>query len=211
MVSFIGGIVRRRLADPLLAHDPAAVPDAAVQVQAADFRQVLHGQRNAAVGLRDAAPVRGAFNPGTGYWIGNQHDIHTPYLFNHADRADLTQKWVRWTLQDRFSADPDGLDGNDDGGTLSAWYVFSAMGFYPIAGSDRYWIGSPCIENAAVSLDGGNTLTVRVQNQGKKNLYVSAVTLNGEPLTAPFLTHDQIAAGGMLVFTMTNDARACAF
>ena len=161
--------------------------------------------------MRDAAPVRGAIDPGSGFWIGNQHDIHAPYLFNHAGRADLTQKWVRWALRERFSADADGLDGNDDGGTLSAWYVFSAMGFYPIAGSDRYWIGSPCIESASVALPGGETLRVTVQNQGKKNVYVSVITLNGEALTAPFLTHGQIAQGGELVFTMTNDPRTCAF
>ncbi len=161
--------------------------------------------------MRDAAPVRGAVDPGSGFWIGNQHDIHAPYLFNHADRADLTQKWVRWALRDRFSADADGLDGNDDGGTLSAWYVFSAMGFYPIAGSDRYWVGSPCIESATLTLPGGKTLTVSVQNQNEKNVYVSAVTLDGAALTAPFLTHGQIENGGELVFTMTDDARACAF
>ena len=161
--------------------------------------------------MRDAAPVRGAVDPGSGFWIGNQHDIHAPYLFNHADRADLTQKWVRWAMTDRFSADPDGLDGNDDGGTLSAWYVFSAMGFYPIAGSDRYWIGSPCVDGASLTLPGGKTLTVTVQNQSEKNVYVSAVTLNGEALTAPFLRHSRIANGGELVFTMTDKAADCAF
>ena len=161
--------------------------------------------------MRDAAPVRGAIDPGSGFWIGNQHDIHAPYLFNHAGRADLTQKWVRWALRARFSADADGLDGNDDGGTLSAWYVFSAMGFYPIAGSDRYWIGSPCLESASMTLPGGGTLRVTVRDQSEKNVYVSAVTLNGEALTAPFLTHGQIAQGGELVFTMTDDPRACAF
>lgn len=161
--------------------------------------------------MRDAAPVRGAVDPGSGFWIGNQHDIHAPYLFNHADRADLTQKWVRWALRERFSADADGLDGNDDGGTLSAWYVFSAMGFYPIAGSDRYWIGSPCIDGAALTLPDGKTLRVSVRDQGEKNVYVSAVALNGEALSAPFLAHSDLAQGGELVFTMTDDARKCAF
>ena len=154
--------------------------------------------------MRDAAPTLGAVDPGSGFWIGNQHDIHTPYLFNHADRADLTQKWVRWTLKNRFGTDANGLDGNDDGGTLSAWYVFSAMGFYPIAGSDRYWIGSPCIERAALMLEGGKTLTVTVNGQSGKNIYVSSVTLNGKPLPTPFLTHADIANGGELVFTMTD-------
>ncbi len=154
--------------------------------------------------MRDAAPRRGDVNPGSGFWIGNQHDIHTPYLFLHAGRADLTQKWVRWTLRERFAIAPDGLDGNDDGGTLSAWYVFSAMGFYPIAGTDRYWIGSPCIDGATLRLDNGKTLTVRVNNQDKDHFYVQSVTWNGESMTEMFLTHAQIAAGGELTFTMTK-------
>ena len=153
--------------------------------------------------MRDAAPVRGAVSPGSGFWIGNQHDIHTPYLFNHADRADLTQKWVRWTLRERFSTDADGLDGNDDGGTLSAWYVFSALGFYPIAGTDRYWIGSPCIDDARLTLPNGRTLHVQAENQSERNVYVSCVTLNGKPLDTPFLTHEAIAAGGELRFVMS--------
>ena len=145
-----------------------------------------------------------AIDPGAGYWIGNQHDIHTPYLFIDAGRPDLTQKWVRWTLSDRFSDDIDGLDGNDDGGTLSAWYVFSALGFYPIVGTDLYWIGSPCVDGAELSLPGGKTLTVTVANQSAKNVYVASVTLNGEPLTDFTVTHAQLAQGGTLAFTMTS-------
>lgn len=122
--------------------------------------------------MEDASLNRAAINPGAGYWIGNQHDIHTPYLFINADRPDLTQKWVRWTLSDRFSNDINGLDGNDDGGTLSSWYVFSALGFYPVAGTDRYWIGSPCINNAGINLGNGKVLKITVNNQGPKNVYV---------------------------------------
>ena len=110
------------------------------------------------------------------------------------------------TLQNRFNDAVDGLDGNDDGGTISSWYVFSALGFYPIAGTDRYWIGSPCVEGATVALPEGKTLTVTVDNQSGDNVYVAAVTLNGEPLTEPYLTHAQLAAGGELAFTMTDRA-----
>ena len=117
--------------------------------------------------MEDASCASPAVDPGTGYWIGNQHDIQTPYLFNDAGRPDLTQQWVRWTLKNRFSADVDGLDGNDDGGTISSWYVFSALGFYPIAGTDRYWIGSPCVNGATVALPEGKTLTVTVENQSE--------------------------------------------
>ena len=156
--------------------------------------------------MEDASLNRAAINPGAGYWVGNQHDIHTPYLFINAGRPDLTQKWVRWTLDNRFSTDVNGLDGNDDGGTLSAWYVFSALGFYPLAGTDSYWIGSPCIDSAELDLGNGKTLKVTVNNQGEKNIYVSSVTLNGKSADSFTFSHSDIANGGELVFTMSAKA-----
>ena len=86
------------------------------------------------------------------YWQGNQPDIHAAYLFNAAGRPDLTQKWVRWILKHKHGDGPNGLDGNDDGGTLSAWYVFSSLGFYPVVGTDRYELGSPLWERAVVKV-----------------------------------------------------------
>ncbi len=154
--------------------------------------------------MKDASLTRAALDPGHGFWVGNQHDIHTPYLFANAGRADLTQKWVRWTLENRFSNDVNGLDGNDDGGTLSAWYVFSAMGFYPLAGTDRYWLGSPNLDSAEIALSNGNTLKMTAVNQSEKNVYVSGVTLNGQPLDGCYVTHEQLMNGGELVFTMSN-------
>ncbi len=153
--------------------------------------------------MRDASISRAAIDPGGGFWIGNQHDIHTPYLFANAGRPDLTQKWVRWTLKNRFSTDINGLDGNDDGGTLSAWYVFSAMGFYPLAGTDKYWIGSPNVDKAEVTLSNGNALKITANNQSEKNVYVNSVTLNGEKLDGVYVTHEQLMAGGELVFEMS--------
>ncbi|MDR1630900.1 MAG: GH92 family glycosyl hydrolase [Oscillospiraceae bacterium] len=152
--------------------------------------------------MKDASPTRAALNPGSGYWQGNQHDIHMPYLFNDAGRPDLTQKWVRWALAERHSTDVDGLDGNDDGGTLSSWYIFSAMGLYPVAGTDGYWIGSPNLDKAVVDLQNGSTLTIIAENQSAGNIYVQSAVLNGEPLTEPYVTHAQLAGGGTLVFTM---------
>lgn len=153
--------------------------------------------------MEDAAPTRAYLDPGAGFWVGNQHDIHTPYLFSDAGRSDLTQKWVRWTLAERFSTDTNGLDGNDDGGTLSAWYVFSAMGFYPLAGTDKYWIGSPNLDAAEITLTNGNTLSIKAVNQSENNVYVKSVTLNGEVITDNYLTHAQLMNGGELVFTMS--------
>ena len=156
--------------------------------------------------MKDASLNRAAVDPGHGFWVGNQHDIHTPYLFSNAGRPDLTQKWVRWTLDNRFSTDIDGLDGNDDGGAISAWYVFSSIGFYPLAGSDKYWIGSPCVDNAEIKLSNGNTLSIVAENQGKDNIYVKSVTLNGEKLDGCYITHAQLTGGGKLVFEMSATA-----
>ena len=153
--------------------------------------------------MEDASLTRAAIDPGDGWWVGNQHDIHTPYLFSNAGRPDLTQKWVRWTLDNRFSTDINGLDGNDDGGTLSAWYVFSSIGFYPLAGSDKYWIGSPCVDKAEIKLSNGNILNVTAKNQNADNVYVKSVTLNGEKLNGCYVTHAQLTGGGNLVFEMS--------
>lgn len=152
--------------------------------------------------MKDASLNRAAINPGAGYWVGNQHDIHTPYLFINAGRPDLTQKWVRWTLSNRFSNDINGLDGNDDGGTLSSWYVFSALGFYPVAGTDSYWIGSPCVDSAEIDLGNGKVLTIKADNQSSKNIYVKSVKLNGKETDSFTFSHSDIANGGELAFTM---------
>ncbi len=153
--------------------------------------------------MKDASLTRAAIDPGHGFWVGNQHDIHTPYLFSNAGRTDLTQKWVRWTLKNRFSSDVNGLDGNDDGGTLSSWYVFSSLGFYPLAGTDKYWIGSPNIDSAVVNLGNGKTLEIEAFNQSEENVYVYSVTLNGEKLEGPYVTHEQLMNGGKLSFYMS--------
>jgi predicted alpha-1,2-mannosidase len=152
--------------------------------------------------MEDASGTRGAIDPGPGYWLGNEHDMHAPYLFDEAGRPDLTQKWVRWALDSRFGTGPDGLDGNDDCGATSSWYVFSAIGLYPVAGSDRYWIGAPIVDKAEVNMGGGKTLTVITENQSLDNMYVQKVTLNGTKLSFPSLKHADIMDGGTLVFTM---------
>lgn len=143
----------------------------------------------------------GPWNPGGNYWHGNEPYIHAAYLFNAAGRPDLTQKWVRWILEHKYSDDYVGLDGNDDGGTLSSWYVFSALGFYPIAGTTRYELGSPIFEKAVVQI-GDNTLTVTTENSGPENIYVQRVWLNDTALARTWFTHDAIANGGTLRFEM---------
>ena len=154
--------------------------------------------------MKGATLTRAGLNPGDGWWVGNQHNYHAPYMFNEAGRPDLTQKWVRWTLANRFADTPDGLDGNDDLGALSAWYIFGALGFYPVAGTDQYWLGSPLVDEAVLQLGGGKTLTVKALNQSAKNVYVRSVTFNGTALdTSKTFAHDLIRDGGELVFEMS--------
>lgn len=147
-------------------------------------------------------PAMGAWTPGSYYWHGNQPDIHAAYLFNDAGRPDLTQKWVRWILDHKYGDGYDGLDGNDDGGTLSAWYILSALGFYPEAGSDRYQLGAPLFERAEVKLK-DRPLVIVAENYAPNHPYVRQVQLNNVPLDRTWLRHAELAAGGVLKFIMS--------
>lgn len=151
-----------------------------------------------------ADPKIGFWYPGSYYWHGNEPDIHAPYLFNYAGRPDLTQKWVRWILDNKYTNRYDGLDGNDDAGTLSAWYIFSSLGFYPVAGTDIYQLGAPLFESAIINL-GNSKLEITVKNYSPENIYVKKVTFNGLMLNRTWIEHKEIADGGRLVFEMSND------
>jgi predicted alpha-1,2-mannosidase len=142
-----------------------------------------------------------SIHPGPAYWHGNEHDFHAPYLFNEADRPELTQKWVRWVLTQRYSTAHNGLDGNDDGGTLSAWYVLSALGIYPIVGSADYWIGAPIVDSAQIVVDGKVVLTIIAENQSATNLYVQELFVNEVKHCKPTITHGQLE-GATLRFRM---------
>ncbi|MES1159765.1 MAG: glycoside hydrolase domain-containing protein, partial [Bacteroidota bacterium] len=99
----------------------------------------------------------------------------------------------------------DGLGGNDDCGQMSAWLIFSTLGFYPVApGSDEYSLGSPAIKNAVLHLENGKDFTIETQDQSDKNVYVRKVLLNGQPLTRRTITHAEIMNGGKLVFYMSG-------
>ena len=135
------------------------------------------------------------------YWGGNEPDIHTPYLFALAGRPDLTQRWLPWIESEVYTAGADGLPGNDDGGTMSAWLVFSMLGFYPLPGTDQYVIGAPAFPHAQIAVAGG-TFTIDAANVSSDNIYVQSVTLNGAPRTTPMLHHSDLHAGGSLAFAM---------
>jgi len=146
---------------------------------------------------------RGSWNPGSYYWHGNEPDLHAAYLFNTAGRPDLTQKWVRWILDNKYGAGYDGIDGDDDAGTLSSWYVFSALGFYPVAGSDLYQIGAPLFEKAEMKI-GDKLLTIVADNYSADNKYVRKVWLNDVLLERFWFKHAEIAQGGILRFEMSD-------
>ena len=148
------------------------------------------------------AAMPDTFLPDFYYWHGNEPDIHAAYMFNEVHRPDLTAKWVRWIMENRYRNTPDGLDGNDDGGTLSSWYVFSAMGFFPLNPCDgRYMIGSPIFDEVTIHLPGGD-FTVIANNNSKANMYVQSATLNGELRVNSWFLHNDIKNGGTLVLKM---------
>ena len=139
------------------------------------------------------------------YVHGNEPSHHVAYLYNWTDSPWKSQDKIRMILDQKYKTGADGLSGNDDFGQMSAWYIFSSLGFYPVApGSVYYALGSPSIKNAVMNLDNGNSFEVTAKNQSHKNVYVEKVELNGKVLDKPFITHDAIMSGGNLVFYMTD-------
>ena len=148
-------------------------------------------------------PQLATWIPDNYYWHGNEPDIHAAYLFNDAGRPDLTQKWVRWILKNKYKNDYVGIDGNDDAGTLSAWYILSSLGIYPIAGTEIYQLGSPLFKSAEINI-GENVLTIIAENYSPLNIYVKEVILNNVTLDRRWLDHSEIENGGVLKFVMSE-------
>lgn len=137
------------------------------------------------------------------YVHGNEPGHHIPYLYNWTNQPWKTQERVRMILSSMYSNKEDGLCGNDDAGQMSAWYIFSSLGFYPVLpGSDEYAIGSPMVKKAKLRLDNGKTLLIEAINQSPENVYIEKVELNGKLLDGLTIKHDQIVNGGELKFYM---------
>ncbi|MEJ5053163.1 GH92 family glycosyl hydrolase [Sphingobacterium sp. MYb382] len=137
------------------------------------------------------------------YVHGNEPSHHVVYLYNYTNTPWETQERVRHILKTMYQAKVDGLGGNDDCGQMSAWYIFGALGFYPIApGSLNYDLGSPLVKSAKINLENGKTFSIVAKNQGDKNVYVAKVILNGKTLDRTYITHDEITNGGQLEFVM---------
>lgn len=137
------------------------------------------------------------------YVHGNEPSHHDIYLYDFTNQPWKAQALIRMVMWRMYKPTPDGLGGNDDTGQMSAWYIFSALGFYPVSpGDDKYWLGSPSVHSAVLSVSGGKKFTVSTVNQGPLNVYVQKVTLNGVPLHRLYITYGEIMSGGTLEFTM---------
>lgn len=140
-----------------------------------------------------------------GYVHGNEPAHHVAYFYNWTNQPWKTQAQIRKILDMQYKPTPDGLGGNDDCGQMSAWYIFSSLGFYPVApGSDEYAIGSPVVNNAILTLENGNQFKINVINQSAKNIYVQKVLLNGTIIKDFKLKHRAITDGSTLTFYMTS-------
>ena len=137
------------------------------------------------------------------YAHGNEPSHHVTYLYALAGRAERTQELIRQIFDTQYRPEPDGLCGNDDCGQMSAWYMFSAMGFYPVDPvSGNYVFGAPQMPQITLKLANGKTFTVIAEGISAENKYVESITLNGEPYTKNYISHEDILNGGTLVFKM---------
>lgn len=139
--------------------------------------------------------------------MANEPSLHIPYLYNYAGQPWKTQKRVRKLLSEWFRNDLMGVPGDEDGGGMSSFVVFSAMGFYPVTpGTPNYTIGSPLFKHVSVSLENGKTFEIVAENVSDLNKYIQSATLNGVEFDKPWISHDEITKGGKLVFKMGNRA-----
>lgn len=137
------------------------------------------------------------------YAHGNEPSHHMAYLYNYVGAAPKTQKMVRQILETMYDDKPDGLKGNEDCGQMSAWYVLSSMGFYPVnPGDANYIIGSPLFEKVVIHLENGKQFVIEARNVSGQNIYIRSATLNGKTYTKSWFPHDVITKGGTFVFEM---------
>ena len=139
------------------------------------------------------------------YAHGNEPSHHVIYLYNKVGQPWKTQKYVAQVLHDLYLNAPDGICGNEDCGQMSAWFVFSAMGFYPVDPiSGQYEIGSPLFPEVKMHVGNGKTFTVLAPEVSAENIYIQSVKLNGQPYDKSYITHEQIMSGATLEFVMDS-------
>lgn len=140
------------------------------------------------------------------YAHGNEPSHHVIYLFNKIDQPWKAAQYINKVLKEMYRNDPAGLCGNEDMGQMSAWYVMSALGFYPVNPvSGKYEIGTPLFRQARIRLENGKTFTIKAPAVNADNIYVKSVTVDGKPWHESYLTHDQIMSGATVEFEMTSE------
>ena len=137
------------------------------------------------------------------YAHGNQPIQHMIYMYNYAGQPWKAQYWIREVMDKLYTPQADGYCGDEDNGQTSAWYVFSAMGFYPVCpGANQYVIGTPYFDKMTLHLENGKTMTITAQNCNQDNKYIQSLSINGTPSTKNFFTHDQLMQGGNIQYVM---------
>ena len=137
------------------------------------------------------------------YAHGNQPIQHMIYMYNYAGEPWKAQYWIREVMDKLYTAQADGYCGDEDNGQTSAWYVFSAMGFYPVCpGANQYVIGTPYFDKMTLHLENGKTMTITAQNCSQSNKYIQSLSINGTPSTKNFFTHEQLMQGGNIHYVM---------
>lgn len=138
------------------------------------------------------------------YAHGNQPIQHMIYLYNYSGQPWKSQFWLREVMDKLYSDGPDGYCGDEDNGQTSAWYVFSALGFYPVCpGTDQYILGSPLFKSVTINLENGKQLKINTKNNSDENRYISTMKLNGKNYTKNFITHDDLMKGAILSFDLS--------
>ncbi len=164
------------------------------------FVKKLDGLFNAPPEVKGPPDITGLIGQ---YAHGNEPSHHIAYLYDFIGEEEKTQEKVREIMKKLYLKGPGGLCGNEDVGQMSAWYVFSAMGFYPVCpGKPVYALGSPLFERVTIHLSNGKDFTIMAENRPEENPYVKKVKLNGKTLNDPWITHKEILNGGVLEFTM---------
>ena len=141
------------------------------------------------------------------YAHGNQPIQHMPYLYNYSGQPWKAQYWIRTVMDKLYAAIPDGYCGDEDNGQTSAWYVFSALGFYPVCpGTGQYVLGSPYFKNVTLHLENGKAVKIQAPENGRENCYVKSMTVNGRPYQKNYLTHEDLLKGADIRYVMSSEA-----
>jgi predicted alpha-1,2-mannosidase len=165
----------------------------------AGLAQIMGGEQAFAANLD-------RFHAAGQYWHGNEPGHQIPFLYNYVGQPWKTQKLVREILESEYDSNVGGLSGNDDGGQMSAWYVFAAMGLYPVSpGVPEYIISGPQFEKLTIKFENGNVLKMEAKGASQKDKYIQKVIFNGKEISSPSISHFELIKGGRLVFVLGNE------